>query len=76
MDTVKHKKENVTFRIDHELKRFLEITAEKERRSFSNQINVALEEWTKIKNELHPQFINDIKEALKSGKPESVWKGQ
>ena len=76
MDVVKHKKENVTFRIDHELKRLLEITAEKERRSFSNQINVALEEWTKVKNELHPQFINNIKEALKSGKPESVWKGR
>ncbi len=75
MDAVKHKKENVTFRIDHELKRLLEIAAERERRSFSNQINIALEEWTKIKNELHPQFISNIKEALKSGKPESVWKG-
>ena len=75
MDAVKHKKENVTFRMDHELKELLEITAKEERRSFSNQINVALEEWTKIKNELHPQFISNIKEALKSGKPEAVWKG-
>lgn len=72
---VKHKKENVTIRMDYELKEIFEAIAQEERRSFSNQINVALEEWTKIKNELHPQFINDIKEALSSGKPESVWKG-
>ncbi len=69
------KKENVTFRIDHELKKTLEIIAKEERRSFSNQISVALEEWAKIKDELHPQFIRDIKEALESGKPEPVWKG-
>ena len=69
------KKENVTFRIDHGLKETLEIIAKEERRSFSNQISVALEEWAKIKDELHPQFIRDIKEALESGKPEPVWKG-
>ena len=49
--------------------------AKEQRRSFSNQLNVALEEWVRIKNELHPQFIKDIKEALRSGKPEPVWKG-
>ena len=75
MKTFKHKKGNVTFRMDFELKEILEAIAEQERRSFSNQINVALEEWTRIKSELHPQFIDDIKEALKSGKPEPVWKG-
>ena len=68
-------KENVTFRMDHELKGFLESIAKEERRSFSNQLNVALEEWIRVKNELHPQFIKDIKEAIKSGKPEPVWKG-
>jgi len=73
--TVKNKKENVTFRIDNELKEILEAVAKEERRSFSNQLNVALEEWARIKNELHPQFIRDIKEALGSGKPEPVWKG-
>lgn len=72
---VKNKKENVTFRIDPELKDVLEAVAKEERRSFSNQLNVALEEWTRIKNELHPQFIRDIKEALGSGRPEPVWKG-
>lgn len=69
------KKDNVTFRIDRGLKEILETAAKEERRSFSNQINVALEEWVKIKDEMHPQFIRDIKESLASGKPESVWKG-
>lgn len=72
---VKNKKENVTFRIDHELREILEAIAREERRSFSNQLNVALEEWIRIKNELHPQFIADIKKALQSGKSEPVWKG-
>lgn len=75
MKTLKHKKGNVTFRMDIELKEFLEAAAKEEKRSFSNQISVALEEWARIKNELHPQFINDIKEAIKTGKPEPVWKG-
>lgn len=69
------KKENVTFRIEHELREMLESIAAEERRSFSNQLNIALEEWLELKDELHPHFIKDIKEALKSGKPESVWKG-
>jgi len=69
------KKDNVTFRIDHGLKEILETTAKDQRRSFSNQINVALEEWAKIKDEMHPQFIRDIKKSLASGKPEPVWKG-
>lgn len=75
MEAVKNKKENVTLRMDHELRENLEFIAKEERRSFSNQLNVALEEWIRIKNELHPDFIKDIKEALKSGKPEPVWKG-
>ena len=73
--TVKNKKENVTFRIDHELKGIMEAIAKEERRSFSNQINVALEEWARLKDELHPQFIRDIQESLESGKLEPVWKG-
>lgn len=70
-----NKKENVTFRIDHELKEILESIAKKEMRSFSNQLNLALEQWISVKNELHPQFIEDVKQALKSGKPQNVWKG-
>lgn len=69
------KKENVTFRMDLGLREFLESIAKEERRSLSNQLNVALEEWIRVKNELHPQFIKGIKEALESGKPEPVWKG-
>jgi len=75
MNAVKNKKENVTLRMDHELREILESIAKEERRSFSNQLNVALEEWIREKNELHPQFIKDIKETLKSGKPGPVWKG-
>ena len=73
--TVRHKKENVTFRLDHELRGILEAIAKEERRSLSNQFNIVLEEWIRIKDELHPHFIKDIKGALKSGKPEPVWKG-
>ena len=69
------KKENVTFRMDHELREVLEFVAKEERRSFSSQLNVALEEWTRMKNELHPHFTKDIKEALNSGKPQTIWKG-
>ena len=68
-------KESVTFRIDHELREFLESIAKEERRSFSSQLNVAIEEWLRIKNEIHPHFVEDIKGALKSGRPEPVWKG-
>lgn len=75
MEVVKDKKENVTFRISHNLRESLEFIAKEEKRSFSNQLNVAIEEWLRIKDEMHPQFIKDIKEALKSGKPEPVWKG-
>lgn len=75
MGAAKDTKESVTFRIDHELRELIEIVAKEERRSFSNQLNVALEEWARMKEELHPQFIKDIKEALKSGKPQSIWKG-
>lgn len=68
-------KETVTFRIKPDARRFLEIIAEEERRSFSNQLNLAIEEWLRIKTEVHPHFVEDIKAALKSGKPEPVWKG-
>ena len=72
---MKIQKGSVTFRIAPQLKRLVEMIARAERCSFSNQVNVALEEWVQIRDELHPQFMQDIKEALKSGKPESVWKG-
>jgi len=70
----KEKKANVTFRMDQQLRENIECIAKEERRSFSNQLNVALEEWLSFKNELHPQFIEDIRDSLKFGKPEPVWK--
>jgi len=68
-------KETVTFRMEPGVRKSLEIIAEEERRSFSSQLNVAVEEWLRIKNEIHPHFVKDIKDALKSGRPEPVWKG-
>lgn len=72
---MKAHKQSVTFRIASDLRRSLETIAQQERRSFSNQINVVIEEWLRIRSQIHPQFKADIKEALKSGKPEPVWKG-
>lgn len=68
-------KETVTFRMEPRVRRSLEVIAEEERRSFSSQLNVAVEEWLRIKNEIHPHFVKDIKDALKSGRPEPAWKG-
>ncbi len=68
-------KKSVTFRMAPQLREFLERVAREERRGFSNMLNVALEEWAQMKAELHPRFVRDIKESLKSGKPEAVWKG-
>ena len=68
-------KETVTFRMEPKVRKSLEIIAEEERRSFSSQLNVAIEEWLRIKNEIHPHFVEDIKGALKSGRPEPAWKG-
>jgi len=68
-------KETVTFRMDPGVRKSLEVIAEEERRSFSSQLNMAVEEWLHIKNEIHPHFVENIKDALKSGRPEPVWKG-
>lgn len=69
------KEENITFRIHPALKKMIEAIAEEERRTVSSQLRVALEEWLKMKRELHPQLIKDIEDSLSSGKPEPVWKG-
>lgn len=68
-------KETVTFRMEPGVRKSLEVIAEEERRSFSSQLNLAVEEWLRIKNEIHPRFVKDIKDALKSGRPQAVWKG-
>lgn len=72
---MKTNKESVTFRLDHRLRQILEAIAREEKRSFSSQINLAIEQWLEIRNELHPGFVNEIKKSLKSGPPEPVWKG-
>ncbi len=61
--------------IDPELRKRVEAIAQEERRSLNNQLRVILEEWIRIKKELHPQFLKDIEESIKSGEPEPVWKG-
>ncbi len=66
---------NITFRINPGLKKLVEAIAQEERRTLSSQLRVILEEWMKMKKELHPQFLKDIEESVKSGKPEPVWKG-
>ncbi|MFO7979271.1 MAG: hypothetical protein R6V00_00375 [Candidatus Aminicenantes bacterium] len=69
------KEKNITFRINPGLKKLVEAIAQEERRTLSSQLRVILEEWIKMKKELHPQFLKDIRESVKSGKPEPVWKG-
>jgi len=39
---------------------------------------MVLREWVKMKEQLHPTFVADIKEAisgLRAGEKEPVWKG-
>jgi len=69
------KEKNITFRINPGLKKIIEAIAQEERRTLSSQLRVILEEWINMKKELHPQFLKDIEESVKSGKPEPVWKG-
>lgn len=69
------KEQNITFRIHPALKKLIEAIAAEERRTLSNQLRIAIEEWLKMKKELHPQFLKDIEDSLASGKPEPVWKG-
>jgi len=69
------KEKNITFRINTDLKKLVEVIAQQERRTLSSQLRVILEEWINMKKELHPQFLKAIKESVKSGKPEPVWKG-
>lgn len=69
------KETNITFRINPGLKKLVEVIAQEERRTLSSQLRIILEEWVKMKKELHPQFLKAIEESVKSGKPEPVWKG-
>jgi len=71
-------KESLTIRIDSELRKIFATIARDEERSLNRQIEMALREWVKIKEQLHPTFVADIKEAisgLRAGEKEPVWKG-
>ncbi|MFQ5793692.1 MAG: ribbon-helix-helix protein, CopG family [Candidatus Bipolaricaulia bacterium] len=57
-------KKSVTLSLDEALWQKLESIAAEERRSLSSMVEIALEDWLKMREELHPQFIADIKEAL------------
>lgn len=57
-------KRSVTLTLDEDLRQRMEEMAKAERRSLSSMVEVALEDWLRMREELHPQFIADIKEAL------------
>ncbi len=57
-------KRSVTLTLSEELRQKMEILAKMERRSLSSMVEVALEDWLKVREELHPRFVSDIKEAL------------
>ncbi|MFQ6033359.1 MAG: DUF6364 family protein [Candidatus Bipolaricaulia bacterium] len=57
-------KRSVTLTLDEDLRQKIEKMAKAERRSLSSMVEVALEDWLRMREELHPQFIADIKEAL------------
>jgi hypothetical protein len=71
-------KENLTIRIDRELRSIFATIAREEGRSLNRQIEMVLRDWVKMKELLHPAFVSDIKEAisgLRAGEKEPVWKG-
>ena len=71
-------KENLTLRIDRELRNIFATIARDEGRSLNRQIEMVLREWVKMKEQLHPTFVSDIREAisgLNAGEKEPVWKG-
>jgi len=49
-------KESITLRIDSELREIFATIARDEERSLNRQIEMALREWVKIKEQLHPTF--------------------
>jgi len=69
---------NLTLSLPKKLREQLEAVARAERRSLNNLVELALEDWLRLRESLHPQFMADIKEAqagVKRGEVEPVWKG-
>lgn len=57
-------KRAVTLTLDPKLCAKLEAVAAEESRSLSSLVELALKDWLKLREDLHPQFVADIKEAL------------
>lgn len=67
----------LSLKVEKSVRRKLERIAKDEHRSLNAQAELALREWLRLKEELHPQFVQDIKEALegvKRGEVEPIWK--
>ena len=56
----------VSAKVPEELRKQLEEIARAERRTTSNVIQLAIEEYVRKYNEIHPQFRADILEALEA----------
>lgn len=57
-------KRSVTLTLSEELRQKMESLAKIERRSLSSMVEIALEDWLKAREELHPRFVADITDAL------------
>jgi predicted transcriptional regulator len=62
----------VSAKVPQELRAQIEEIARAERRTTSNVIQLAIEDFVKQYNELHPQFRADILEALEQMKAGDV----
>jgi predicted transcriptional regulator len=62
----------VSAKVSEELRRQIEEIAKAERRTTSNVVQLAIENYVRQYSELHPQFRADILEALKQVKAGKV----
>ncbi|MEN6368639.1 MAG: ribbon-helix-helix protein, CopG family [Thermotogota bacterium] len=62
----------VSAKVPEELRKQLEEIAKAERRTTSNVIQLAIEDFVRQYNEIHPQFRADILEALEQMKTGDV----
>ncbi|MCX6094014.1 MAG: ribbon-helix-helix protein, CopG family [Candidatus Bipolaricaulota bacterium] len=58
----------VSAKVPQKLREEIEAIAKAERRTISNMIQLAIEDFVRQYNELHPQFRADILEALEAVK--------
>lgn len=54
----------LSLKVEKPVRRKLEQIAKAEHRSLNAQAELALIEWLRLNEELHPQFVQDIQEAL------------